>query len=57
MAAIPTIRSPPGDVFLSPETDATIAAVPGGNLDGGFIYEFHGPECKKPRQFDEASSV
>jgi hypothetical protein len=48
--AVTPIGPPSGNIFLSAETGASLTTVPGGNLDTDFVYEFHGPECKKPRR-------
>lgn len=41
LAAVPAVWSPFGDVFLSPETDAAIAAIPRLDGDQGFIKKLH----------------
>jgi len=42
LATISSVWAPLGDKFFSPETDATVAAVPGLNGNQGFINKFHG---------------
>jgi hypothetical protein len=42
ITAIAAIRPTQGNVFLTPETDATVATVTGTHVNSSFIDEFHG---------------
>jgi hypothetical protein len=42
ITAIAAIRTPSGHIFFSAKTHATIAALPGGHFDCGFVNKFHG---------------
>jgi hypothetical protein len=41
LAAVPSVRTAPGDEFLPAERDAACAAVPGFHINCYFIYELH----------------
>jgi len=42
LATVATIRPTEGDEFLATEARAACTAVTGGDIDGGFVNEFHG---------------
>ena len=42
VATIATVRAAQRNEFFAPETDAAVAAVSGGDIDFGFVDEFHG---------------
>ena len=39
--AVAAVRAAEGDEFLAPEARAAVAAVAGGDVDRGFVDEFH----------------